>query len=177
MLPERFELHVVEHTGDTRIIWPQTLIDAKNRIDAKWTGVRAALATCGANHGTMTAFQANYSAWRQFYCRSTSTDCTQPDYGIWGLGGQMDDAETWDAMVYGWQQYVADNCGAPAPVAPPTPTGQKQFLPPEAYEAAKWLAIAAIVAAGVYLFGPLITAAVGAGATAIREHGHGHAAE
>ncbi len=111
-----------------RVIWPGDIIDRKNVIQAKMVAVGADITACTALPADeQTAWQAFYTAWRQFYCRNETGTCDQPDYSVFGMGGQYDDLEVWDANVYAWQQKVsAAGCGVSDPlVAPPTPTADQ----------------------------------------------------
>lgn len=112
-----------------RVIWPGDIIDRKNVIQAKMTSVANDIAACKALPADeAAAWAAFYSAWRKYFCLNDSGTCDQPDYRVFGMGGQYDDLEVWDANVYAWQQKVAAaGCGVSDPlVAPPDPTASQE---------------------------------------------------
>jgi hypothetical protein len=113
--------------GATRIIYPQDVRDAKNRIQAKFASVDTNVKACSAlSSADASAWAAFYLAWRKFFCRDDVGSCSEPDVSIFGLGGQMDDCEVWEAQLFGWQQKLSKTCTLSAPLtAPPTPTGQQ----------------------------------------------------
>lgn len=118
-------------TGATAIIYPADVVNAKNRIQAKMASTLADAKACVALSPADTAsFQGFYDAWRKFFCDNDSGVCEVPPsgatLGIFGLGSQMDDCETWEAQLYTWQQKIAAICTMSEPVvAPPTPTAEK----------------------------------------------------
>jgi hypothetical protein len=113
--------------GATRLIYPEDVRNAKNRIDAKVASVNANIASCTALSGDdRAAWALFYSAWRKFFCRNDSGTCTEPDVSLWGLGGQMDDTEVFEAQLYGWQEKLSATCHLSAPLThPPTPTADQ----------------------------------------------------
>lgn len=132
----------------TRIIYPSDVVNRKNSIDAKVTSVSRDVDACKALKDTDRQAWVDFAAaWRKFYCLNADGQCSQPDYSIWSLGGQMDDLETWDANVYAWQQKLAAaTCTLSAPVvAPPIPTAEQKGAGDEIAAVAKAVTSVAIV--------------------------------
>ena len=103
----------------TRLIYPQTIVDNKNRVDAKMRAVNFDVAQCGAlDVASRSDWNDFFLAWRKFYCRDDAGLCEEPDYSIWGLGSQMDDIETFEGQLYDWQNKLSGMCKLGEPIGP-----------------------------------------------------------
>ena len=131
----------------TRIIFPDDVINAKTRIDAKMQATLADVGACTSlDAKTVSDFRDFFGAWRKFYCASDGAeDCTSPGWHLFGLGGQMDDCETWEAQLYQWQQFLGAHCTLAEPASPPpTPTAQQGDSMDALATIVKWGAIGAL---------------------------------
>jgi hypothetical protein len=97
--------------------------EAKNRIDPEVAQTNRDAAACAAlTADEKTAWAAFYAAWRRFYCRNDTGTCATPDVSIWGLGSQMDEAESYERTLADWQGRIASKCALSGPeVTPPAP--------------------------------------------------------
>jgi hypothetical protein len=127
---------------------PGDVIDAKNRIQAKLESLRFDVQNCAKlTKEEKAAFADFYDGWRRFFCVNDSGTCTAPDYRLWGLGGQIDQCDTWEAEGYDWQKKVNALCPLSEPLtAPPAPAG---VFPDMGW--VQWAAIAAVAVGAVYV--------------------------
>jgi hypothetical protein len=145
----------VDEAGAFRVIYPADVLDAKNRIEAKMLSVGRDVAACPALPAAdQKAWSDFYAAWRRFFCRNDTGECTEPDYALLGLGGQYDDCETWEAQLFAWQKKIdAAACKLSAPLSPP-PTPTIQQTDPSLVAAGgivQDLTVLALVVAGVWV--------------------------
>jgi hypothetical protein len=140
----------LDEAGATRWVYPADVLAAKERIDAKVTSLAADVAACaGLAAADVAAWNAFRTAWRQFYCRGSDGACTEPDASWFGIGGQMDDCETYEASLYAWQEKFAPLCRLSAPVgSPPVPTDARGS---DLTTPVRWGVIGLGILAGLYV--------------------------
>lgn len=128
-------------------IWPQTVIDEKNRLQGYIEPLRFVVQDCaGLTKEDKAAWADFYTSWRKFFCRNDTGDCADPDYSIWGLGSQMDQCEAFGRQADSWYDKLsAAKCALTEPKDTPPPAA------PDWSSAVRWGAIGAIVLAGVYV--------------------------
>jgi hypothetical protein len=132
-------------------VTPGNVTDAKNTLSAQIETLKADINNCtGMDKTRKAAFAAFYEGWRKFYCANDTGTCTAPGYNLFGLGGQIDQADAYTQQVYDWQKELAGiNCQVSSPMTVP-PANQAANLGLAAMGALQWVAIAAVALVGGY---------------------------
>ena len=141
--------------SDTRLIFPWTDIpQAKLRVDAKFKTLIADVDACRTLTPTeRQAFHAQYEVWRQFFCGGPKP-CTEPSWGAFGGGSQMDEVEKWEVRAHDWQERFQGRCAISAPTARPVPLADRAREGGSTESVVKYGAIAVAAVAAAYLLGP-----------------------
>lgn len=130
-------------------VTPSNVTDAKLRVAARIDPLRDDVAMCaGLSVEEKAAFVVFYLNWRKFFCGNDTGLCAAPNYNLWGLGGQIDEADNWEQQVYAWQKKVSAACKLSSPLtAPPTSALDLGAVGTGAAS----LMVIALIAAGVYV--------------------------
>ena len=140
----------------TRIVTPSTLVDAKIRVDTKFRSLLDDAKNCAAlTPGERSSLQADFQSWRRLFCDNTNGACATAPTPSWltvGLGGKMDDVETWEKRIFDWQKKLQTKCQLSAPVSQPpnSPDGKDS----DTSTMIKYIAVAVGLVAVAYTLGP-----------------------
>lgn len=130
-------------------IYPSTVDDEKTRLRAALLGTQSNVDACTALDAT------TRQAWSDFYAAASSFANESTSY--FGLGSQMDQAQSYGYQLCQWQETIAKVCTLSTPEYNPSQEGQASGNAAIA-NAVKWVAVAAIVGAVAYTASPAIRA-------------------
>lgn len=100
------------------LVYPSTVTDATNRLDAAVKAVDLTVQNCSALDTAMRA------SWGSFYVAVTdfvrSWDPSFPS-GYFGLGSRMDQVDSYGQALSDWQKRLQSSCALTSPVFDPKP--------------------------------------------------------
>jgi len=157
----------------TRMVTADDVREAKNRVDTKFQSVARDVKACvGLTDEERAAWNDLVTSWRKLYCLNDSGSCSDPNVSntlaqiivgpfagkYAGSGGEMDDVERYEKLVYEWQQKLnAKKCALSAPIDKPDVIRREESeKTSDILDTVKVVAIAVVVTAGVVYIVPQI---------------------